>query len=318
MSEPLLLPAGMGFRVPSAQELRETAEATSLGLDLLLCYEPPRRRGTYRYVIGADIGDGLGLDRSVAQVVRQGSIDEPDEQVAEFASDTIAPAEFASILLALGDWYRDESGYEALVAIECNNHGLSTQDTLQLHLGYTHFYRWEYYDSADPSARFSTKIGWMTTTRTRPILLDKFRTALTTRDAVTGLPDLITHSPHLHEELKDFQTQGALWEAEAAKGAHDDRIMAAAIAYYCTWRLRAGEQEPLEDRRRRRSEQKSVLARVAEATQAGTPDFRNTACTAEEATSLPTGPDATEAADEEALYDLRATDVSAHDGFFTI
>ena len=93
---------------------------------------------------------------------------------------------------------------------------------MQLHLGYTHFYRWEYYDEHDPSRRFSTRIGWLTTPRTRPMLLDKLKSALTTLDPVTGQPDLLTHSPFLHDECKDFQTEGALWEAEAARGAFDD------------------------------------------------------------------------------------------------
>lgn len=275
--DPLLLPRGYGFRRVPLLDLRER---TSL-LDCLLVWEAPRTRGPRRYVIGVDVSDGLGQDRSVIEVARMGTIEEPTEEVAQYVSDRVSPVNLAYIVQAIGQYYRDEDAYEALVAVECNNHGLSTQDTLQLHLGYTHFYRWEYYDQADPSARYSNKIGWMTTPRTRPLLLDKFHTAITTRDPITHLPDYLTHSPLLHNELRDFQTEGALWEAEAARGAHDDCILAAAITNYVCWRLQAGEREPLEERRRRKSEQTAAL--LAASQQLIKPDWRNTPTTADEA-----------------------------------
>ena len=278
---PLLLPPGYGFRKATLAELKEREDL----LNLCQVWEPPRRRGARKYIVAADIGDGLEQDYSVAEVIRVGTIEEPAEQVAEFASNTLQPMDFAPILLALGQWYTDQDGIEACVAIETNNHGLSTQDTLQLHFKYTQFYIWEYYDSRDEHARYSTKIGWMTTPRTRPMLLDKFYRSLTTLDPITGLPDLVTHSPALHEELKDFQTDGALWEAEAARGAHDDHIMATAIGNYVAWRLQAGETEPLEDRRRRRNEQRlhnAQAAARAPSLRGGVPDWRNTPATADE------------------------------------
>jgi hypothetical protein len=279
----LLLPAGHGFRALNARELRERDHLR----DLLLVWERPRRRGDRRYVMGVDVADGLGLDRSVIEVARMGTIEEPAEQVAQYVSDQISPPGLAYIVQAIGNWYTDPDGVPACAMIECNNHGLSTQDTLQLHLGYTHFYRWEYLDADTPESRFSRKIGWYTTDRTRPIILDKFRTALCTVDPITGLRDYVTHSSMLHEELQDFQTNGALWEAEAAAGAHDDCIMAAAIAHYGCWRLQAGETEPMDDRRRRASEQQARLA--AEAVRQGRvldkADWRNTPTTADEMAS---------------------------------
>lgn len=283
---PLLLPSGYGFRSCTPAEVREALAEADAFLDALFLWEPPRRRGQYRYVIGADVGDGLGQDRSVAQVLRVGTIAEPAEQVAEYASDQMLPMGFAYVLQTLGQYYRDSEGYEALMAIECNNHGLSTQDTLQLHLGYTHFYRWEYYEQADPASRYSNKIGWVTTPRTRPLLLDKFKSAITTLDPVTQLPDLVTHSALLHSELKDFQTDGALWEAEAARGAHDDAILSLAIANYVAWRLQGGEQLPLEERRRHRHAQEARLADAAAQSGLSRPDWRNTPATAEEASLL--------------------------------
>lgn len=275
--EPLILPRGYGFRSPMKGEI-----AARGILDALVIYEAPRRRGRAKYVIGADVSDGLGQDRSVAEVVRLGTIEEPAEQVAEYASDQMLPAGFAYVLQTLGQYYRSaDDGVEACVAIETNSHGLTTQDTLQLHLGYGHFYIWEVLDAADPGKRQTTKVGWYTTPRSRGPLLAKLRDAICTYDPITGLPDLVTHSPFLHEEFQDFQTDGALWEAAAARGARDDRVMALAIANYVAHRLQGGESEPLEDRRRRRSEQVALLARASEDA-VTRPDYRNQPFTAEE------------------------------------
>ena len=157
----------------------------------------------------------------------------------------------AFVIDALGHLFVDDAGREACVAIETNNHGLSTQDTLRLHLGYRHFYVMEHVGAAAHANRFSAREGWYTTQRTRPIVLDHFYEALTTYDPVTDEPDLLINSPHTLGELHDFQTDGALADAAAAAGAHDDCIMSLAIGHYVSWRLSGGEREPLADRRRR-------------------------------------------------------------------
>lgn len=243
------IPPGYGFRILQTGELWERAQAGEL-LDVFQVWEPPRMGA--RYILGVDVSDGLGKDRSVVDVLRVGTIDRPEEQVAQFISDTIKPRELAFVIDAVGHYYCDDDGLEALAAIEVNNHGLSTQDTLQLHLGYGHFYRWEFLDSMDPKARFTSKIGWYTTPRTRPMLLDHLYEALTTFDPVTGAPDLQIHSQWTLTDLADFQTEEGLADALAAAGAHDDCVISLAIAHYVAWRLAGGEREPLADRRRRR------------------------------------------------------------------
>jgi hypothetical protein len=78
--------------------------------------------------------------------------------------------------------------------------------------------------------------------------------------------------------MRDFQTEGALWEAEAARGAHEDCIIAAGIAHYVCWRLQGGETEPLADRRRRRKEEALRRARQGNV---APPDYRNSDTTAQ-------------------------------------
>jgi hypothetical protein len=253
-------------------------------------------RGPRRYVLGVDVSDGVGKDRSVVAVHRMGTIEEPEEQVALYVSDQVTPTALAYVVDAIGRLYLDDDRLAALVAIECNNHGLSTQDTLQLHLAYPGpYYVWEYLDAGKAADRYSKKIGWMTTTRTRPMLLDKLYHSLTTLDPTTKQTDLLVHAQALLDELADFQTETTLAEAEAARGAHDDVVMATAIAHYVAWRMQGGEQEPLSERRVRRHQEQA--ARVAAAGPAAPRrDYRNTGVTADE---MKAGADE----DDDSVYD---------------
>jgi hypothetical protein len=280
VSDSFSMPKGYGFRRLTHLELQHRDDL----LGTLQIFERPRSRGERRYILGVDVADGIGQDRSAVAVHRMGTLEDPEEQVALYVGDQVTPVQLAYIVDAIGRLYADADHFEAMAVVECNNHGLSTQDTLQLHLGYAHFYRWEYLDAADPQRRYSTKVGWVTTPRTRPMLLDKLYAALTTIDPVTHNTDLLVHAAILRDELADFQTEGALWEAAAARGAHDDVVMATAIAHYIAWRLQGGEQEPLSERRSRMHAERA--ARAAAHSPAGViaarRDWRNTGCTADE------------------------------------
>lgn len=270
------IPPGFGFHRLSVPELKERSGAKAL-FNCLQIWQHPRRG--HRYIMGVDVGDGIGQDRSVVDVFRMGTIAEPEEQVAQFISDTVPPRALAGVIDAVGHLYKGPDGREAMAAIECNNHGLSCQDTLQLHLGYRHFYLWEVLDQADPQKRWTTRIGWVTNTRTRPILLDQFYTGITTIDPISGYSDCRINSQFTLDEMRDFKTDGALWEAEAAKGAHDDCIIAGGIAHYVCWRLQGGETEPLADRRRRRKEEELRRQRAGDLAPV---DYRNSDRTAQD------------------------------------
>lgn len=274
------VPPGYGFRRVRGLDLKTLP---NLRDSVLAIWEYPRQRGRRRYIMSVDVGDGLGGDYSVIGISRLPTIEEPAEQVAKFISNVLTPTQIAFVCDAVGRLYVDEDGIEACAAIECNNHGLSVQDTLQLHLGYTHFYVWEYADSASPDRRYSTRIGWLTTERTRPILLDKFYEATTTLDPISGLPDYRINCPVTRGELRHFlipdEPGSTLGDARAASGQHDDCVMESAIGYYVAYRHAGGETEPIAERRRRRE---ALKARQTES-HGSRPDWRNTAVSSEEA-----------------------------------
>ncbi len=277
-AEAFPVPPGFGFRRLTAAELKELP---SLRRSVMAIWEYPRARGRRRYVMSVDVSDGLGLDYSSIDIIRLPTIEEPAEQVAQYLTNELDPKHLAFVCDAIGRLYTDEDGIEALAAIETNNHGLSTQDTLQLHLGYAHFYVWEYADSASPDRRYSTKIGWVTSPRTRPILISSFHDAIVNFDPITGWPDFILNSPSTRGELRHFITPDIMANAAAAPGQTDDCVMSAAIGYYVSWRLAGGEQEPISERRQRRAalqHQQQLTGQDAERR-----DWRNSDVTAEEA-----------------------------------
>ena len=274
LTEPV--PPGFGFRRLTPPQLKGLS---NLRASVLAIYEYPRVRGKRRYVLGVDVADGLGLDYSAISVIRMPTIEEPAEQVAHYCSNVVDAKNLAFVIDAIGRYYTDKDGIEALAAIETNNHGLSTQDTLQLHLGYGHFYVWEVADAASPEKRRTTKIGWYTTPRTRPLLLSSFHDAILSVDPITEQPDLILNSPVTRGELRHFVTPDVLANAEHARGQHDDSLFGAAIGYYVAWRAAGGESEPIAERRRRRS---ALQHQQAEADRTIGHDWRNGAYTADE------------------------------------
>lgn len=268
------VPPGYGFRRLGKSEL---AALPSLRHSVMSIYEYPRSRGDRRYIMAVDVGDGLGLDYSVITVIRQPTIEEPAEDVAQYVSNRVKPSQLAYIADAIGRFYTDVDGIEALAAVELNAHGATVQDLLQLHLGYGNFYVWEVVDAADPGARFTRRIGWVTSPRTRPLLLEKFHDAVTTIDPVGNFADFRINSPVTRQEMRFFVTESTLGEAEHARGQHDDCIFSAAIGYYVAHRMAGGEAEPIAERRHRRDALKALAA------QRGPRDYRNTAITAEDA-----------------------------------
>jgi hypothetical protein len=274
------VPPGYGFRRLDPAQLKQLP---NLRQSVFAIWEYPRPRGPRRYIMSVDVSDGLGLDYSIIDVIRQPTIEEPAEQVAQYCTNKLDPKALAFIADAIGRYYCDADGVEAMAAIETNNHGLATQDTLQLHLGYSYFYVWEYADAATPSRRYSTRIGWMTSPRTRPLLLASYYGAITTIDPVSTLPDFILNSPITRGELRHFVTASTIGEAEAARGQHDDAVMSSAIGYYVAWRMSGGEIEPVAERRRRKAaldtfnQERGERARL---------DYRNSPATAEEADDL--------------------------------
>lgn len=182
-------------------------------------YEEPEPKNPY--VIGGDTA-GEGSDRFTAQVLNNAS----GMQAAVLMSESMDEDVYARQMFCLGMYYN-----EALIGIEAN---FSTYPIRELmRLKYKKQYVREREDSITGGKALS--YGFKTTAVTRPVI-------------IAGLVRITRESPEL---LKDSDTlaemltfvRNASGRAEAKAGAHDDLVMALAIAY----RIRDQQSREIKD-----------------------------------------------------------------------
>jgi phage terminase large subunit len=161
------------------------------------------------YVIGGDTS-GEGSDFFVAQVLDNIT----GEQVAvlrhQYDEDT-----YAKQVFCLGRYYND-----ALVGIEANFSSYPIKRLEQL--GYKNQYVREQEDTYTGAIRAA--FGFRTTATTRPVIIGTLVEAM--RDSIGTVNDRTTL-----EEMLTFVRNEKL-RAEAEEGAHDDCVLALAIAWY--------------------------------------------------------------------------------------
>jgi hypothetical protein len=198
---------------PEPEAISHLSEAEGQSLALapghLLVWRPPEQGR--EYVIGADIGEGLAHgDPSAACVLDR----ETGEQVAELHG-RIAPGRFARLLAGLGRLYR-----EAELGVERNNHGYTTLEALHSTLNYVPLYRHRRYDQSGSGGEV---LGWPTNAQSKPVMIDDLAEAV-------AEGHLLVHSEGLVDECLTFITTDS-GSREAQPGKHDDRVIAAAIAW---------------------------------------------------------------------------------------
>ena len=167
-----------------------------------------------RYVVSADVALGQkGADYSCCQVIKIGDGHQLDEQVASWHG-YIDPYNFADIVLALC-WYYNE----ALAAVEVNSFGMATNTRLMRDYEYENIYRFK---RMDRLKHFMTDIvGFWTDYKSKRSLIAHMSKMMLDNQ-------VIIRDRYLIDELRDFTEDGAEGE-----GAHDDIVMAFAIALYC-------------------------------------------------------------------------------------
>ena len=168
------------------------------------------------YVIGADVAEGVqGGDYSSADVLDR----ETMEPVCHWHGH-IEPQKFGDELALLGRAYN-----QALIGCEANNHGHATLDQLR-NTGYQRLY---YHQDFDTTTRRPTKkLGWQTTGKTKPLMID---------DLAAVLYEMPIHNKDTIDELMSYGVMEN-GSTEAQAGCFDDRVVSLAIAIQM--RKRAG------------------------------------------------------------------------------
>ncbi|MBT9151634.1 MAG: hypothetical protein DDT40_01830 [candidate division WS2 bacterium] len=168
------------------------------------------------YIISADIAEGLAYgDFSSMDVIDI----KTGFQVATFHGK-FSPDHFGLMLMWTARRYNN-----ALLAIERNNHGLTTITTIA-DRGYTRMYS---ETVVEPPARPRKRYGWLSTKTSKPLIIDNLSAEL--RDSLHGINDVDT--------LKEMLTykQHANGTMGAEEGMFDDRVMSYSIGKYIRTKL---------------------------------------------------------------------------------
>lgn len=173
---------------------------------VILRSSPVRGRN---YVIGADVGEGKEDGDYSAAVVLDA---EKGLQCAELMVKW-SVHRFAEALDRLGRTYNN-----AFIAVERNNHGHAILESLHHLLRYPHIYRHE--DSRHTEAQ--AQVGWPTNAQTKP-------QAIGVLDRMLREAPGVSCSKRLLEQCRgySYDDRGG---TSALPGAHDDLVMAMAIA----------------------------------------------------------------------------------------
>jgi hypothetical protein len=172
-------------------------------------WENPEKN--YPFVIGGDTA-GDGSDRFTCCVINNVTA----EQSAELVYSGGSEIWYTQQLYCLGKYFED-----ALIGVEIN---FSTYPERKLEeWEYPLLYMREKKDDATREVNVK-KLGWRTDSTTRPHILGNLQTV------VSETPEVFNSGALLDEMIRFVRN--AEMRPEAAPGAHDDLVMAAAIAHY--------------------------------------------------------------------------------------
>jgi hypothetical protein len=161
------------------------------------------------YCLGADVAEGLETgDFSVATVI------DSDLNVCAKWRGHIDPDLFGEQIINLAKLYND-----AYVAVENNNHGLTTLKAIS-NLEYWNIFYTKTYDKLNDS--ITKKMGWSTNRKSKPLAIDKLAEYI--REKYLGIWDF-----DIIDECYSYviDEKGA---TNAQEGKHDDCVMSLAIA----------------------------------------------------------------------------------------
>jgi len=160
------------------------------------------------FAIGADVSLGVGKDYSTAVVMNSNR-----EVCATYRSNTIDPSKFGDLLFYLGRYYNN-----ALLAVESNSMGIATLNRLT-QMGYVNMY----YQTkiANVSKEEGTRIGWRTTTSSKPAIIGFLKNAIEQEEI--WIPSRI-----IIGELMNYVADDS-GRTNAIVGHNDDSVIALAI-----------------------------------------------------------------------------------------
>jgi len=173
------------------------------------------------YILAADVAEGLEKgDYTAAHVIDVGSF----EQAAVWWGKE-DPYQFARMLYGLGIWYNG-----CLIACERNENGIVVINYLRAN-SYPQIYKMEKFEYE--MVEETDKLGWITTARSRPLLIDALRESVRTQA-------LILNDSETLAEMRTFIRNPRTGKIEAAVGSNDDLVISLGIACHLRMKMAAG------------------------------------------------------------------------------
>jgi len=199
--------------------------------DMLLVYEEPQQGEDYS--CGIDTAYGLGKedeDRTCVSMDKNKFGSDADEQVAELTSLRMNSAQVVGFAACIAAWYsakcRDWRGVKFAIE-QIAGPGDTCQNQLKM-MGFNYHHKPRRYDSKKVKDDSSKKEGWYSSGWSVPILMTRFIEAVN-NDWYRPV------SKWLIEELKVLERHvmaGGKVKMEHRAGQHDDRVRAAAQAFF--------------------------------------------------------------------------------------
>lgn len=190
----------------------------------ILIWEHPIKN--VEYGIGVDTSDGLGKDDAAIEGLRKGTIAYKDKQVFEFASNLIASADMWPYIMALGRYYSQYNDQQ-LLTIETGKGGGGPLITEMRNRGWWNFFKQMSLDRIGEDLSTKHNYGWMTTARTRPVMVELLNSFIINRHMEIGSIPLISELKGLREKPMNSYELGA--RKYKIQGKKDNRYMAIGI-----------------------------------------------------------------------------------------
>lgn len=162
------------------------------------------------YYIGADVGQGVRKDFSVAQV-----FDSKRRQAAVWRSDRCEPGLFGTTLAHLARRYNN-----AKLIIEANGPGILTNRVVYQYENYANVFQETQYDKTTDTE--TVRLGFLTTEKSKSLVINELR------ERIRQIEIEIYDEDTLDEMRSFIVTETGRMEAD--KGKHDDTVMALALA----------------------------------------------------------------------------------------
>lgn len=176
------------------------------------------------YVIGCDVSNGLGGSFTSASALIAFDVTTGEHtQVAEWASRTVPPQEFADLAISFAKWLND-----AFLCWEHNGPGSGFTSRV-LHQKYSNIYYRRSLTRRKKAKRMEP--GWWTDEKSKVAMFSDLRQGVRENAVVLRSPELIKECQHYVYKNGKIEHGLIAGASDDAKGvSHGDRVIAAAIA----------------------------------------------------------------------------------------